>query len=404
MAMGMARAILALAAAASLAWSTPARAGDGRSDVDDPAYEQALQAAMHDLCDKQVALLGENGFHGDGQTVAFKSALIQRLVTHCGFREVYFEASHYDFLEIARQQRAGATIKSAQVSSAIGWVWNHDGEMQSLIGFLTRQVNAGRVTLGGLDDQLGGRDEFYSLERMPAEIVAYLPEPRRADCLTRLHQRIFYDYPQASPHVPSDLAPLQACIAEVRASVIPRPASRERDEALQLVANIERCLDRDFLKGDEYVRRRDASMASNFRWLAAQSPKHKVIVWAATVHLAKQGLKGEATLGSEIRQAYGPRAFVLGFSAGGGSYRYSRSKSLEIPPAPPASMEAVALNDAKGAAGYLGPATLTRLGVVQGAPFDHSYAARDWSKVIDALIVFRAERPPYRTDEPRTHG
>src|SRR5205085_11417512 len=69
------------------------------------AWETALRSAEKDLCGKQVALLGENGFHGEGKTVAFKAELIRRLVTHCGYRGVFFEASHYDFLAVQRAAR-----------------------------------------------------------------------------------------------------------------------------------------------------------------------------------------------------------------------------------------------------------------------------------------------------------
>jgi erythromycin esterase-like protein len=397
--MRIARAILALVAAASLACGSSVRAGgDGRPDVEFPAYRRALDAATRDLCGKRVVLLGENGFHGDGLTVAFKSALIQRLVTHCGFQEVYFEASHYDFLELTRQQRTGASLTHEQVSSAIGWLWNRDAEMQSLIGFLAWKANMGRITLGGLDDQLGGRGEIYSLEQMAPELVAFLPEARRADCLARLHQRLWYEYPQTSPHTPADLVPLNACVAEIKTGITASAPSQRREGLLQMVANIERCLARDFLRGDDYVRGRDRSMALNLRWLAAQAPRRKIIVWAATVHVAKQNAKAETTIGTEAKQTYGNRAFVLGFSAGGGAYRYSAREARPIPPAPPGSMEAEALKDAKSQAGYLGPADLVRLGVVPGAPFDHSYAPADWSKALDGLVVFRAERPPSRTD------
>ncbi|MBS0295991.1 MAG: erythromycin esterase family protein [Proteobacteria bacterium] len=391
------RSIMALALSAGLMLATGAPAAPATPEA--PGFEHALEAATRDLCGRQVAMLGENGFHGDGETVAFKAALIQRLVTRCHFDAVYFEASHYDFLELAGLRRAGKPVTADKVSSAIGWIWNHDAEIQPLIEFLAREANGGRVSLGGLDDQLGSRGEFYSLEQMPRELADYLPEPRRAACQARLHQRIFYDYPQASPHGPADLAPLQACVAEIRSAVAARPASRERDETQQLVANIERCLERDFVKGDDYVRGRDRSMAMNFRWLLAQAPRQKVIVWAATAHLAKDSYKGHPTIGSEIVQAYGPRAFVLGFSAGGGRYRYSRDKSPEIPSAPAGSLEAQALKGVKDGASYVGPARLKRMGVVQAAPFEHgALSARDWSEVMDGVVVFQAERPPHRTD------
>jgi erythromycin esterase-like protein len=42
--------------------------------------EAALSAATKGLCHTQVVMLGESLTHGDGHTVAFKVALIERLI------------------------------------------------------------------------------------------------------------------------------------------------------------------------------------------------------------------------------------------------------------------------------------------------------------------------------------
>src|SRR6516162_8365668 len=115
--------------------------------------DDALAAATRDMCGKDVVLLGEAS-HGDGATETFKVALIQRLVRSCHFNAVFFEASHYDFLEISRRLREGETVTPGTVSSAVGWMWNHDAEFAPLIPFLHAEATAGRITLGGLDDQL----------------------------------------------------------------------------------------------------------------------------------------------------------------------------------------------------------------------------------------------------------
>src|SRR4051812_41972499 len=153
-------AALALAASASvLALADEAR-----------VWEPALRAAERDLCGRQVVLLGENGFHGDGKTVAFKAALVRRLVTRCGFRAVFFESSHYDFIAVQRAVRQGEPVTEGMISSAIGGIWNKDRELAPLMPFLARQARAGRVVPGGLDDQLGSAGAFYSLEAMPGEL------------------------------------------------------------------------------------------------------------------------------------------------------------------------------------------------------------------------------------------
>src|SRR5947208_6593485 len=70
----------------------------------------------------QVALLGENGFHGEGKSVAFRALLIRRLATRCGYRAVFFEASHADFLAVDRAARRHQPLTRSE---------EHTSELQS---------------------------------------------------------------------------------------------------------------------------------------------------------------------------------------------------------------------------------------------------------------------------------
>src|SRR4051812_36858613 len=106
------------------------------SQAEDPGELVALNAAINDLCRRDVVMLGENGYHGDGRTVAFKAALIRILVRRCRFNAVFFEASHYDFIEISRRLRVGEPVSADMVSSSIGQIWNRDEELSPLIPFL----------------------------------------------------------------------------------------------------------------------------------------------------------------------------------------------------------------------------------------------------------------------------
>jgi erythromycin esterase-like protein len=371
------------------------------------AFEHALRGAERDLCGKQVALLGENGFHGDGKTVGFKTALVQRLVRRCGFRAVYFEASHYDFLAIQRAVRRREPVTEAMVSSAIGGIWNRDRELAPLVPFLTRSAVAGRLTLGGLDDQLGGVGEFYSLETMPAELAAFLPPGRREPCRTALRQRMQWRYSQTSPHDETSVARVAACAAEMRIALRASGVdSASRSEYVSMLDNIERALARDFLgNGTAQVAGRDRSMYLNFRSLAAHlKPRTKIVVWSENSHVAKDAaldpaFPPRANLGAFLHRDYGRRAFALGFSATAGAFRWSRGQSKPIPAAPVGSLEA-ALIGAGDEAVYAGPAALTALGSRPGSLYDHrsSVTAR-WADLFDGIVVFREERPPKRLDE-----
>jgi erythromycin esterase-like protein len=371
------------------------------------AWEPALRAAEKDLCGKQVALLGENGFHGDGKTPVFKTELIRRLVTRCGYRAVFFEAGHYDFVAVQRAVRRREPVTEDMVSSAIGAIWNRDREVAPLVAFLTQQARAGRLTLGGLDDQLGAMGAFYSLKALPAELARFLPPGQRDACEAALGQRMRFEYSDASPHDPASIARVQDCVGRMRGAVLASGVdAASREEYLELLANIERALQREFVEMPIRIAGRDRSMYLNFRWLAARlKPGAKIIVWAENVHIAKDPaliaeFSAGSNLGAPLHREYGRRAFALGFSAAGGAFHWTPREPKPILPASPDSVEAVLTGRGGYEAVYAGPAALAALGTRPSTLFDHRATVTGrWAAIYDGVVVFRTERPPVRTDE-----
>ena len=386
-------------AALALAAATPA--DEAR------AWEPALRAAEHDLCGKQVALLGENGFHGEGKSVAFRALLIRRLITRCGYRAVFFEASLPDFVAVDRAARRHQPLTEKMILSAIGRKWSQDAELAPLVAFLAAEARARRVTLGGLDDQLGSAGAFYSLDAMPVELAQFLPPGRREQCGAALRQRLWWKYSDVSPHDAASVARLQSCLADMGAATSASPADSDlRAERLQMIASAERDLSRDFMQTKASVAGRDHSMYLNFRWLAARlKPGTKIIVWAANQHVAKDAaldpdFTAGGNVGAYIHAAYGRRAFALGFSAASGTFRWSRGEFRPIVPAAPGSLEA-SLTAGAGEAAYAGPAQLQSLGERSSVLFSFQKpVSADWSRMFDGVVVFRESRPPVRIDEP----
>jgi erythromycin esterase-like protein len=99
-------------------------------------------------------MLGESATHGHGHTLAFKGALLERLIDQCGFDSVLFEASHYEFINLNRRLRLGQAVTTGDLLSAVGGLWKFNQEFQTLMSFLLLRAQTGRVFLGGLDDQL----------------------------------------------------------------------------------------------------------------------------------------------------------------------------------------------------------------------------------------------------------
>lgn len=367
-----------------------------------PGDQDALSAATRALCQRQIAMLGESATHEDGHTHAFKVALVERLVDQCGFDNVFFEASHYEFIHLNRRLRMGQAVNIGDALSAVGGLWEFNQEFQPLAPFLLGKAQAGQVFLGGLDDQLGQFGQDYANIEMISELTNPLPHREQQACSTALHKRIYSDYTEAAPYSKSDRAQIEACLTQMdRANAADKTSDRVTvAERQEMISAAQRWISRDFISDLEYMPGRDRSMFQNFEWLLRRQPKrHKTIIWAATVHIAKQGdpTWGDRTgtnFGSFVHQRFGDRTFSLGFSALTGSYRQSRHEVRDIPVAPQNSVEAQAWQGRNSDAIYVGPRRLAAMGRVPGAFFRHSYQTLSWSKFVDGVVVFREEHPP----------
>lgn len=220
----MLRLMLAIVLSAAVAGCTPLPHARGTAlPVDDP-----MSAAVGD-----VVLIGEGANHGDGRSLAFKAALVQRLVEQCHFDTIVFEASSYDFLELDRRLRQDEPVTRTMLSSAVGGLWNRNDEIQPLITWMHESLVAGRLRLGGMDDQLGSAGAFYSTAGMPAELSDLLAGERRDMCKGMLRQLIYGQLGTSG----AEQAPLAACLSEIRNTVEAMPGSADRD-ALQVLATI----------------------------------------------------------------------------------------------------------------------------------------------------------------------
>lgn len=363
-------------------------------DGDDAALNASLQAS----CGRQVVMIGESATHGDGHTESFKVALVKRLVNECGFDSVFFEASHYEFINISRQLRLNKAVTADQISAAIGGLWRFDQEFHSLVPFLLANAVDGKISLGGIDDQLGQFGQDYSNVTLLANLTMVLPKPESQQCSDALHRRVYSD-----GFTEADGPKVLTCLADIRRYYV---ADKSKDrisnsEWLEMIDAIQRWVKRDPLSAGDQTVARDRSMFQDFQWLRQQQPKrHKVILWTATVHAAKRGdpTWGDRTglnFGSLVSHQCGGRAFTLGFSALEGTYRQG-GETRNQPAAPVDSLEAQALRGTNAPAVFLGPAQLFSAGTVPAAIFRHSYQTLPWSEYIDGVVIFRDEHAPTR--------
>ena len=223
--------------------------------------DQALSEALAASCDKEIVLLGERSNHGDGETEAFKSSLVSRLIDECGFDTILFEASSYEFRELNRRLAAGETLQEEDLGAAIGALWNRDREIQPLISFLVEKANAGSIRLGGLDGQIGGVGQHYSNDEFGVRLFSHLLAQQRQICTALLRQRIYYDFPPDQSYTPTDQMTLLRCIDDAAAALTPS----DRTWLARQAASVRRWIASDFLNEAAQVEARERWMYEDFK-------------------------------------------------------------------------------------------------------------------------------------------
>lgn len=369
-------------AASAAVWSIPAPAED----------EAALAAATRAVCGKDVVLLGEAA-HGNGHSDAFKSAMVERLVSRCGFRAVLFEASFYEFVPLWRARRGGQAITPAMIGTAVGGMWKFDREFQPLLSFLAGRAGGG-LFLGGLDFQIGTYQQDYANEGVIAELTAGLPPAQAVSCRQIANARIEHDLDEAERSAAS------TCVAAIRKTIAAGKGERAREQRMML-ANLDAIFAAGFEQGaSHFIALRDLQMFRNMQLLSARLPRGtKIIIWTANAHAANGAdeaseFAGVRNLGSYIADAYGSRSYALATTALGGDQRWGKEHKL-LPPAPEGSLEALAFKSGGTASVFLGNAALERLGPVSAAAFSYQYATADWSRRFGGIVVFHQEHAAF---------
>lgn len=393
-----------LSGCASVPREAPPREAQEVSDAD---------RLVRDLCDKQMALLGEESHHGSGRTIAFKAELTRRLVEECHYDAFFIESGFYDFVNIAERLKAGTPVDEPLVAAAIGGMWANQ-EMAPLVSFLTRRLNAGTLVAGGLDDQIGRGT--YAQHQMSAELVPVLEGGRRAECGAMLERHMLWRYDETHPFTVETVQSIRGCLKEME-SVLARPGE-SADEKVQGQLQRVRSLDRFFVRQAATLAResakegqgrdwsdfdgRDRSMFMNLEWTLGRFARpRKAIVWLATIHAAKgfKALEGDlrqgTPFGSFVQARWGRDAFVVGFSAHGGSYSLASTlRTYEMEPARADSLEGWAFANHSADTRYLDAKTLRELGPKAARPISYKWLTGPWETVLDGLLVIREENPP----------
>ncbi|HEX7180466.1 MAG TPA: erythromycin esterase family protein [Thermoanaerobaculia bacterium] len=378
-----------------------------------------LQPLKKVFGDTRVVMLGEAG-HGDGAAFLAKTRLIKFLHQEMGFDVLAFESGLYECRKAWDLLRGGEDATTALRRAVFG-VWSRSEQVQPLMDYIGRQARGAKpLEVAGFDDQLTGS---ASEEFLLADLEAFLrrieaPVLGRGDW-PRFQESVKLLFPlDTKPPDQTTQKLFFRVLGEIETEI---PAAPEAAFWRRVLSNLRGFAEMTWRldplgKTREGHSLRDGQMADNVLWLAREAyPRRKIIVWAATRHIARNPERvedlstpptcpydGYAFMGSKIRKELGEQVYALGFASYEGATSMPRLR--DIGQAPYGSLEwlfresgvDLAVLDLRNPPAYGG---WTRQKLVSRL-FGHTEMRADWSQILDGVFFIRLMTPSVRVSAP----
>jgi erythromycin esterase len=306
----------------------------------DPADESFadLEPFRQAIGSARLVMLGEQS-HGDGTTFLAKTRLIKFLHQEMGFDVLAFESGLYDVKKVWELIEAGEPAGSA-MPRGIFSIWTGSAEVLPLTAYIEAEAQSARpLRLAGFDSQLtGSASEDFLVEDLTAFLTQRgskaVEDPgwdASAAMLQTFASNAWWQTRPTEEEKDAVAGFLQDLLTEIE-GFQPDTAGAfwtQMLESLQEEVKHTWSYEPGAWRLD-VSSIRDRQMGRNLLWLLEHGfPGSKVIVWAATLHVARHvedleivgsslTYDGYTTMGQVVWDGIGSNAYAVGFTAGGG--------------------------------------------------------------------------------------
>jgi len=302
-------------------------AGHGNADL------AAFGAAVGDA---PVVALGEAS-HGTREFFQMKHRLLEYLVTQKGFTVFAMEANWPETAAVDRYIKTGQGDPKAALAGLYFWTWNTE-EVLDMIEWM-RAYNAApgvhpTLSFTGFDMQ--------TPDVAMANALVYLHRVHPADATSATAnyaslRRLMAAQEQAQKVAKSPFTALPSpavaaqCLKDTQAVVqlfdahqaefVKASSASAFQDARQNAVIVQQAASELTLSFQDGGAFRDRAMADNVRWLTTQKyPHQKIVLWAHNGHVGAF-TAGHRSMGSYLRETYGPKLYALGFAFNSGEIR-----------------------------------------------------------------------------------